>query len=541
VQAPEAQDDWRRAAVIAVGLLVLLRIAQYLSIATLVYDDELTEMARLALDLSTGDFVFESPVFFAQKYTFQPFSQGTLLLQIVTAAFALVLGPTGWALQSAALLFETISFAGLLVLGGRIGGRRGIGLATLLWLVATPASVIAIQLMPYGIHSEFLFVPLAGIAFAAHRPPNLWTTQHWVAASLWMALGIVVFRSNLFPALAFTAAVVLVHRGRSAALALAALIGAGLVGGLCLQWLSVGGWGAMPQHVSPGNWTPLEAIGRLPALLGVVFPAPRLWAPLDLAWRLLLLLGMPLALFRGLRHRTDRSLVLIFASLWTAMSLAAVALLGELQLRYLCPPFYALLLCWLMLALDLDVSARARKATNVALVLLALGGASDGVQLVHPSVWAQTLSFEAVRIGQELQVRYVELDELPYLQRILDEGRGSPWIGGRGDLLGRCSNLPLSDSRVTKIRHPAKLDCVFSESENTLLVLREARDWTGDDIPLKVRLTDMGRGAWIRNGRDLLAMEQKLAGVEQTERDLLLVGARDEARRWGQLPATSGD
>jgi hypothetical protein len=524
-----------------VGLLVLLRIAQYLSIATLVYDDELTEMARLALDLSTGDFVLDSPLFFAQKYTFQPFSQGTLLLQIVTAGFALVLGPTSWALQSAVLLFETIAFAGLLALGARIGGRRGLGLAALLWLVATPASVIAIQLMPYGIHSEFLFIPLAGIAFAAHRPPNTWKIQHWVAASLWMALGIVLFRSNLFPALAFTAAVVLVHRGRSAALALAALIGAGLFGGLCLQWLSVGGWGAMPQHVSPGNWTPLEAIGRLPAMLGSVFPAPRLGAPLDLAWRVLLLLGMPLALFRGLRRPTNRSLILIFASLWTAMSLAAVALLGELQLRYLCPPFYALLLCWLMLALDHGVSARVRKATSAALVLLALGGASDGVQLIHPSVWAQTLSFEAVRIGQELKVRYVELDELPYLQKILDEGRGSPWIGGRGDLLGRCSNLPLSDSRVTKIRHPAKLDCLLSESEDPLIVLREARNWTNDDVPLEVRLTDMGRGAWIRSGRDLLAMEQRLSGVDQTERDLLLAGARDEARRWGELPPTSGD
>jgi hypothetical protein len=297
----------------------------------------------------------------------------------------------------------------------------------------------------------------------------------------------------------------------------------------------------MPQHVSPSNWTPLEAIGRLPAMLGSVFPAPRLGVPLGVAWRLVLLLGMPLALFRGLRRRNDRSLVLIFASLWTAMSLAAVALLGELQLRYLCPPFYALLLCWLMLALDHGVSARARKATSAALVLLALGGASDGVQLIHPSVWAQTLSFEPVRIGQELEVRYIELDELPYLQRILDEGRGSPWIGGRGDLLGRCSNLPLSDSRVTKIRHPAKLDCVFAEAEDTLIVLREARNWTDDDAPLEVRFTDMGRGAWIRSGRDLLAMEQRLTEVSQTERDLLLAGARDEARRWGQLAAPAGD
>ena len=526
---------------VAVGVLVLLRIAQYLSIATLVYDDELTEMARLAIDLSNGDFIFDSPLFFAQKYTFQPFSQGTLLLQLVTAAFAVVLGPTGWALQSAVLLFETIAFAGLLVVGARVGGRRGLGLAALLWLVATPASLIAIQLMPYGIHSEFLFIPLAGIAFAAHRPPNTWGIQLWVAASLWMALGVVLFRSNLFPTLAFTAAVILVHRGRSAALALASLIGAGLFGGLILQWLSVGGWGAMPQHVSPGNWTPLEAIGRLPDLLGSVFPAPRVWAPLDLAWRLLLLLGMPLALFRGLRRRTDHSLILIFASLWTAMSLAAVLLLGQLQLRYLCPPFYALLLCWLMLALEHGVSARARKATRVVLVLLALGGASDGVQLIHPSVWSQTLSFETVRIGQELKVRYVELDELPYLQRILDEGRGSPWIGGRGDLLGRCSNLPLSDSRVKKIRHPAKLDCVMAESEDPVIVLREARNWTDEDAPLELRLTDMGRGAWIRSGRDLLAMEQRLAGVTQTERDLLLAGARDEARRWGQLAAPAGD
>lgn len=541
MQAPEPQHDWRCPAVLAVGLLVLLRIAQYLSIATLIYDDELTEMARLALDLSTGDFVFDSPLFFAQKYTFQPFSQGTLLLQIVTAGFALAMGPTGWALQSSVLLFEAFAFAGFLALGGHFGGRRGCGLAALLWLIATPASVIAIQLMPYGIHTEFLFLPLAGIAFAASHPPDTWRARRWIAASLWMAFAVVVFRSNLFPVLAFTAAVILVHRGRSAVLALAALLGAGLTAGLCLQWLSVGGWGAMPQHVSPGNWTPLEAIGRLPALLGSVFPAPRLWGPLDVGWRLLLLLGMPVALFKGLRRPGSASLILIFASLWTALSLAAVALLGELQLRYLCPPYYGLLLCWLMLALEHGGSSRARKATSAALVLLALGGASDGVQLIHPSVWSQTLSFDAVRVGQELEVRYVELDELPYLQRILDEGRGSPWIGGRGDLLGRCSNLPLSDSRVTTIRHPAKLDCLLSESEEPLIVLREARNWTADDVPLEVRLADMGRGAWIRNGRDLLAMEEGLSEVRQTERELLLAGARDEARGWGQLPPTSGD
>jgi hypothetical protein len=133
-------------------------------------------------------------------------------------------------------------------------------------------------------------------------------------------------------------------------------------------------------------------------------------------------------------------------------------------------------------------------------------------------------------------VRYVELDELPYWQRILEEGRGSQWIGGLGDLLGRCSNLPLTDPRVHIIRHPAKLDCRFAESENTAVVLRALQDWTGDDITIEERLLDMGRGAWIRNGRDLKAMEKALAEVDPVQRKLLMEGARDEARRWAQGP-----
>ena len=521
---------------ISLALLAGLRIAQYLSIVTFVYDDELTEMAQLALDLRAGDFHFDGLRFFLQEYTFQPFSQGTILLQLLTAFFSLFTDRVGWALQGSVLLLEGAAFTCFLLLGAKLGDLRGLMLAALLWLVATPASVVAVQLMPYGIHTEFLFVPLAGISFAVLRAPSTWGIKTWIFASIWMALGIVIFRSNLFPALAFTATVVFLHRDRTALFALGGLLLAGGLAAASLQWVSVGGWSSMPQHASPSNWTPLDAISRLPALFSEVVPGPRLSQALSLPWRLMLLLGAPIALIVGIRSRSPSSLVLVFAALWALIGLAAVVLLGELQMRYTCPPFYALLVCWLTLATQAAPHSAARKFIGLIVVCLTLGGIADGVRIHHPSIWKQTLSFESVRVGQELQVRYVELDELPYWQKILDENRGSEWIGGLGDLLGRCSNLPLTDTRVTGIRDPRTLNCQFEESESTAIILRDLEEWNGSEMSIPERLIDMGRGGWIRNGRDLNAMESALGDIPEHQRNLLMTGARDEARRWGQLP-----
>ena len=130
-----------------------------------------------------------------------------------------------------------------------------------------------------------------------------------------------------------------------------------------------------------------------------------------------------------------------------------------------------------------------------------------------------------------LQVDTLDVDEQPYYRRIIDEGRGSRWVG-----------LPSHESsnlctRWPGVDHPTAGDdlCAgWDEGELVRLVVEVARQVPPSELP--GALEDVGRGAWIRSNRSVDAVERAVRGAPPEFTDLVLDGARDEEARHASGP-----
>lgn len=158
---------------LAVRVLAALRTMQLLSVAPMLHDVEWLQFANLAQVLASGRLdLLVNPQELFPHYTYMDFAQGTVAVGIVTWLLSPILGITSWTLQASSMLAEALAVAILaapLVVVTPSRWKVALGLAP--WILA-PGFAVVWQMLPFGNHTELLWVPLGIALFLAWRPPE---------------------------------------------------------------------------------------------------------------------------------------------------------------------------------------------------------------------------------------------------------------------------------------------------------------------------------------------------------------------------------
>ena len=520
-------------------LVLVLRFLQVRSSAHLVYHGESAGIARLFHQLNTGTFEWFGLPGFVHDMTYQWFAQGTTFLQVVALLLEPIFGRTLWGHWAAAALLEAIAVLLFAATVTRIS-RPSLGLLAGLAVALPPNWVLGWNLMPYGNHNEFLWVPL-GVAFwLAGRAPSERRLRELVAPVLLLAGGCVLYRANVLPALAAFAVLGWPVSRRSTLRALCFGVATAAVTSGLFVYLGLTPWGASQA----------DGLGS--------FPEPRAtWSAaghgLTVAWergvpgfrqlvdgrlhRSLLVLGVLAAGLAGASTagpvQDPRKRVALFAAVWGALALAAPAITDHALLRYFVPAWYAgtLALATLLAATPLLI----RRAALALFVVFVLLGAWTSAPWIDRSTWSQTATLRGIPLWFELEVDTVDLDELPFYARILDEGRGSPWVGFSSH---HPSGICPANPGTTPEDRPAPHEdhCRGWDARGLVPALGSVPGrFDADAEGLDRALQDIGRGAWIRANRSIPRVELAVEGAPGEIAGPVLEGARDEAARWAGL------
>ena len=525
------------AACIAPAVLVLvLRLLQVRSSAHILFHGEFAGIARLFRFLDQGTFAWRGIRAFVHETTYQWFAQGTSFLQVVAWLLEPVFGRTLWAHWGAAALLEALA---VLLFAATVHRLAGPGLALLggLALALPPNAVLAWNLQPYGNHNEFLWVPL-GIAFwLAGRDPMRRRGWQWVAPVALLAAGLVLYRANVFVLAAAAVAIAWPERARLARsagfLAATVALAAGLFAFLGLTpWgtSTEGGLGSFPDPriAASGALHGLSVAwhGELPA-----FAPTRGLAYLHRLVLLGAVVGAGLAAL-GRRGSEPRSRVALFAAGWGVLALAAPALSDHAIGRYFVPGWCAAMLALVSL---LAAVRPVRRAVVGVLVVGVLAGGVAAARWIDAATWDRTEQLDGIALWFELEVNTVDLDELPFYERIITEGRGSPYVGWSSHFpSGLCPAHPGAAGGDRP--YPTTDTCSGWDRGGLVAGLMSVAGRFGHDADgREAALRDVGRGAWIRANRSVQAVEVAIDGAPGELRRPVLVGARDEAARWAGL------
>lgn len=519
------------------ALVLLLRFLQVRSSAHVLYHGEFAGIARLFRRLEEGTFAWRGPAEFVHETTYQWFAQGTSFLQVLALLLEPIFGRTLWGHWGAAALLEALAvalFAGTIT---RIASP-GLGLLAGLALALPPNAALSWNLQPYGNHNEFLWVPL-GVAFwLAGRDPMDRTWRGLLPPVLLLGAGFVLYRANVFAAAALIP--VLAWPLSRARIGRAALVGGGVVGLAVAIFAFLGQpvWGGPPEgHLGsfpdPGPGL-RRAFDGFRAAFDSQIPA---FAQGPDSGRLhrLLILATPLLVGLATLRRAPLDparRVGLFAALWAAAALAVPIVTGNAIGRYLLPGW-----CAATLALATLLAAQGpirRVATALFAVFVGLGVLTSA-PWIERSTWDQTRHLRGIELWYDLEVNYVDLDELPFYARLIDEGRASVHVGVS-------SHHPSGECPSNPGAHPAdrpdpSADTCSGWPEGALAhVLVSTASRFGTDVEArKAALRDVGRGIWIRANRRVPAVEVAIRGAPGELTAPVLEGARDEAARWAGL------
>lgn len=529
--------------------LLLLRFLALRSAPHLVYHGEFAGIGRLQREIATGVAQFDSLSGFIHGHTYQYFAQGTVLLQVVAAALHPIFGPTLQAQWAAGVVLEalTVGLLAATLLRVTTPGFAALG-ATL--LVLPPRFLAFFAMQPYGNHTAMLFAPMAMAFWLAGRGPDLPRWRQVLPLSAGLILSVLLYRLHVVPVLALLGVLALGGpRGQRFAAVVGTLTALGLSRafvwlGLRPTGLSYDGVGSFPAEAPVWERVPQAVAflwGRgLSAVElgdgGTIHRVVMLAAVLGAGW-----MGWRGA--RGARRGTEGGAaptggvepgeratqrVAAFAALWAVGTLLAPVLAGSSRPRYWIPAFAA---CALALAV-VAASRRGRWRQGAAAVMaaLALVGFLEVRPYIDPATWERTARFPGAELWWELEVDSVDLDELPYYQRILLEKRGSRHVGLASHTPS--NDCPLWPGSGPDRPEPAADHCHgWGEGELVASFGREAARLS--DPAARVRaMEDGGRGAWIRADRSVPRVELALRGAPPEVLGPAMVGARDEAARW---------
>ncbi len=517
---------------LALTVLLILRGAQWLSIAPLLHDPEWLQFADLARVLQAGELERLLPGQLFPQHSYMPFSQGVAILSLFAWFLSPLLGVSSWALQACSLLAEALAVALLAALLSITHSRsswRALALAP--WLLA-PGFAVVWQILPFGNHTELQWVPLAVALFIVWSPPDRRPWWHLTFPLVVLAFGLFCYRGTLPVLVAFV-----LWGAWSGSRRL--LLGSFAVGGLTLALVTVSLLGIYGGGFleNPDRFLLAHELG---ASFGVAAPIigedPFLFptAPRDLpSWPYLalLLVALPLALFGCFRAPRGPSSpdgqVRRFVLLWASLAFLACALDSFPRQPHCLPALYALLVNAGLL-LGAGVPRAVRWAGGVIVGLLAAAGLRDGVATIHPDAWRDALRYEGVALYEQLDVRAVDGDDWPWFQRLVDEGRTHPHVGV---VTHAFCNHGLRDRVFLPHPEPSASRCGCEEAGWVGRVLQEAIERGPQADPFQA-----GRGAWIYCGRDLGDLERGLEGMPAELFEEVMAGARHEAEASGVEP-----
>ncbi len=544
--------DWPFAAG-ASALLLLLRWLQLRSTAHRLYDPEWVDFITFSEHLRAGTVVADNLEQFMHSYQHQGASQGVAAVQIAASALGGLLGPTAWSLHGVTMLAEAALVAVLALLLTRLATRSVAALALAPFLLV-PTFVVTWQLLPFGNHTEFFFLPALLALFLVGPPAHERPVWHWLLPVFAVAVGFFIYRVILAPSLAFAAACLLCTQGRARLLGpLSVAVGLALsVAALALAFGGdtfrplLGNLSLLAPRMEPstdsllrqlgGGW--LRSLPRAPrsSSLGYLYPAVLLLGPLLLAF---------LATWK--RKEQSQSALVSYALGWAGIGMLMPSLSSALRPEYLLTGFYGILLCWALL-LVIAWKVRWSRLLAAGVVALSLLGAVDSSSYIRPGVWAMTADYEGVAFWRKLGLRWVDPDDVPYFARIIKEGRAHPAMSfgwdfvdchwDTSDAAGRIPGGRIADLAEGHCQGwgPGQLATQILDYQGT-----EPRAQTGLDTGYMQEGAEfdpdaVGRGAWIVCNRDLSRLQAALEGLPQEQQEPILAGALAEAQLWSLPP-----
>ena len=505
---------------VAVLALVALRLVELRTIAHLLYSPELMDLGSLAWHVDHGGLKHDGTLAgFIATYQYNHFDQGTLLVQGLNWLLSRVLGGSGFVFHLVALCFEALTVAVVAWLGAKLVGWRG--LLGVMPLLLAPAFVVAWQLMPYGNHTEFQWIPLAlgGVWLVAGDEGS---RPRWPVLGALLALGVLLYRMNAAAGLACVAAALTLpaQQRRPAMLWIVGggAVGLGLIAAMFSMWpeAAVGDAGLIPRlGTQVGAGIDLAFLGAPRNHLGG-------WP-----WRIGLVVWAGLGAFSGLRAARRRPFA-VYALTLAAGALAAPILLSGVRSEYLLTGVYALLALGVV-GLAATERPLARASAACAL-LLAVSGLADARWLADPGTWSQTTGFDGPLLHFELGVQDPDADEIPHYVAVLDGEPRSRHLG----IATATHTEPLCAMQPARLDpgplRPADEDRCPGWSPGSLATLwrrLEAGVWQ----PTATQRRDVGAGAWIACQRDLRCVEAALRGLPDEAVASIMVGAQAEAIR----------
>lgn len=504
------------------------RAVLYRAAAHRFYSGEATGVGRLQWEISQGHVPWQDPATFVVDHTYQYFAQGTVLLQAVAWLLSPVFGPTLTAQVAAATLLEAAGVACFAAAVARTVSARAAAVAVLP-LVFAPEFVSTFAIQPYGNHTEFVWVgTVAAFVFAAGRAPADRSWPGLLALAALLGLGCVLYRLNVVVAIA---AVATLAAGRGGLRAVPVAAVAFLLAAGTFTWLGLSplGWSESLDSFPAAGPRWAEAPDALAFLWERGLDAVRVGPDGGRLHRVVLLSAVAGATAAWWRDGADdgRGELARFAALWALGSLALPVVSGSALPRYFIPAWTA---CNLCLAVHLGSERLwVRRGAGAALGLTALLGLVQVAPLVLQGQARAPLP--RADLWWFLEVDTLDRDEQPYYHRLIDEGRGSRWVGLPSHSSSNlCPRWPGTESP----RDPDDLCAGWEQGELARLVVEVARQAPPEE---RVRaLTDIGRGIWIRANRSVEAVARAVEGAPPEFVEPVLAGARDEAERQGARP-----
>jgi len=533
----QAIGSWRRcvlvAAVFSLASLVLLSL-QLRSSIHMLYHGEAVANSNVLLALWEGSYEWRGLTWLIRELSYMEHAQGTVLVQSLAIVLSLLLGPNVWSMYASGILLHVAGVFCLVLLLTRLA-RSATDLVFALPLLFPPLLVQTYNLTPFGNHSEFLWIPALMALILHERAPDL--GRRTIAALILLGVaGLVLYRLNVAAVGAATLVVASLgrrHWVKAVALAVFALAGAVAVlaaGFVDSAMQTVPYSQDVVRHSSSGV-SAMGMAGQLIRTLVHDFPALQ-WSPWSRPLHLgLLFMGLAGCAVLSLGPLTGRTIVARFAVSWFALVVLAMAASDLTFPRYCIPAYYAAVVAFALLGMQLRPPVLKWVAAALAL-LLALGGLAQGSHLVERSVWPLNRRPPDLEFYYRMVVWSVDLDELPYYHRILDEGRGSEWIGAMSLYDGALCTDALKENSVPTAPDPAADYCTgFTSQEVCPLLAKLAADLADDRAPRAI--ADVGRSVWIRSNRDMDRVHEALRECDEPWRTFVLDGAVDEAERWG--------
>ena len=511
---------------LCVSLLLGLRAAQLLGVAPLLFDWEFIQLGSLALEVEAGTTQISQIWRRPEGWTYMNHAQGTLLPIAGTALLTPVFGASVWALHATSVIPEAIAAACLLTLIWRRSRSRRLVLAAAFCWAFVPRGAVVWQMLPFGNHTEFLWIPLAlALLFDIRQKSSFDSNAVALGMTLLLGFGFVAYRGVAAALAAVAITLVLTQGLRGVRRAVAILVGASFL----VFWLLDG-------FVKPEQWQELFV---REFLFGAPVVEPDPWghravrflrrlpsAPLHgsvsglyhgvlgvanlVALGLLLRGRIPTPPQTGIAAPAEsngRPAALVFLVIW-ALVACFVTLAGDARYdQYFIQPFYALLAVTLLLPTLVRSGAWLRRGALCSVLLLGTLGAAEGVEMIRPSAWEANIDYRGLRLWGQFQMTSLDEDDIPYWNQIAGSTQFNHFAGQGFPRTEHCQPSLRMGSGET-IPEPGSNRCsCWPEGEFAVHLQQRLEEYA--ELPVN----QLAVGAWIGCNRDQKAMTAAMRGL----------------------------